>query len=142
VTRWLLAVGGLVVMGAGVRLLVVETNPETPGQVAAWLAGAVVVHDLLLAPLVLAVGLALRSLPFRGPARGGLLVAGCLTLVALPPLLRPGTPRNPTVLPLDYGRHLTLLLAVVAAGAVAVALVSRLGRGPHPDDDQAMTGPS
>ncbi|MGP3972160.1 hypothetical protein [Streptomyces sp. 6N223] len=120
--RLALGVGGLAMIGLGAWVLLFDAASRTPGQVAAWLAGAVVVHDLLLAPAVLLLGLAVRPLRrVRGALRGALLVGGCVTLVALPPLLRPGAPRNETVLPLDYGRNLALLLAVVAVGTGIVA---------------------
>ena len=102
---------GLALMTVGAVLLV------TGGQlkdVALWLAGAIVLHDGIVAPLVLGVGLLLAAVPARGTVRGALIVAGCLTVVALPVLLRPGTPKNPTVLPLDYVRNWLLALAAVA----------------------------
>lgn len=44
-----------------------------------------------------------------------------LTLVALPPLLRPGPRANPSVLPLDYPRNWLITLAAVAAVTVVYA---------------------
>jgi hypothetical protein len=123
--RTALGAAGLALMAVGLYLLV------TGGQfkdVALWLAGAVVVHDLLVAPLVLAAGLLLALLPARGLLRGALVTAGCLTVIALPVLLAPGTPRNPSVLPLDYPRNWLLTLAAVAAVTTAV-LVGRRLRG-------------
>ncbi|MEU3917555.1 hypothetical protein [Streptomyces sp. NPDC029004] len=102
---------GVALMTVGAVLLL------TGGQlkdVALWLAGAIVLHDGIVAPLVLGVGLLLAAVPARGTVRGALIVAGCLTAVALPVLLRPGTPKNPTVLPLDYVRNWLLALAAVA----------------------------
>ncbi|TQK50835.1 hypothetical protein FBY35_1191 [Streptomyces sp. SLBN-118] len=102
---------GLALMTVGAVLLV------TGGQlkdVALWLAGAIVLHDGIVAPLVLGVGLLLAAVPARGTVRGALIVAGCLTVVALPVLLRPGTPKNTSVLPLDYVRNWLLALAAVA----------------------------
>ncbi|MFF3246603.1 hypothetical protein ACFYWY_23380 [Streptomyces sp. NPDC002870] len=102
---------GLALMAVGATLLL------TGGQlkdVALWLAGAIVLHDGIIAPLVLGVGLLLAAVPARGTVRGGLVVAGCLTMIALPPLLRPGAPTNPSALPLDYLRNWLLLLAAVA----------------------------
>jgi hypothetical protein len=88
----------------------------TGGQVvdvALWLAGAIVLHDGLVAPLVLAAGLLLSSVPARGTVRGALVVAGCLTAIALPPMLRPGTPANASALPLDYVRNWLILMGAV-----------------------------
>ncbi|MGP4114066.1 hypothetical protein ACTWP5_24550 [Streptomyces sp. 4N509B] len=131
--RLVLGLAGLALMGVGAWVLLVDAASRTPGQVAVWLAGALVVHDAVLVPLVLLVGVALRRLPYRRVrhvVRGGLLVAGCVTLLALPPLLRPGTPRNETELPLDYPRNLLLVLAAVAVvTALAVAWAWWAGRG-------------
>ncbi|MFJ7587683.1 hypothetical protein ACIQZO_09900 [Streptomyces sp. NPDC097617] len=110
------AVGGfgLAVMAFGGFLLVRE--PE-PWRIALWLAGGLLVHDGLVAPLVIAVGAlaAAAGLRLRGVARGALIVAGSLTVIALPPLLRPGGVANATVLPLDYLRNWLLAMAVLAA---------------------------
>jgi hypothetical protein len=120
--RLLLGGAGVLTALAGVRLLVVDTPSGTVFPVATWLAGAVALHDLLLAPLVLLAALALRG-PLAGRGRGalraGLLVAWALTLVALPVLLRPGAPRNATALPLDYPRNWALLVAAVLLVTVA-----------------------
>ncbi|MFF4232825.1 hypothetical protein [Streptomyces sp. NPDC001820] len=116
---------GLALMAVGATLLL------TGGQVkdvALWLAGAIVLHDGMIAPLVLGVGLLLAAVPARGTVRGALVVAGCLTVIALPPLLRPGAPTNPSALPLDYLRNWLLLLVAVAVVAGLVPVVRWLLR--------------
>jgi len=109
---------GLALLGEGVSLL---WDVPGPGDVLVWLAGAVALHDALIAPLVLLIGRLLVRGRLRGPVRGALLVAGALTLVALPPLLRPGSRANPSVLPLDYPRNWLITLAAVAAVTVVYA---------------------
>lgn len=106
---------GLAVMTFGGFLLVRE--PE-PWRIALWLAGGVLVHDGLIAPLVIAVGAlcAAAGLRLRGVPRAALVVAGSLTVIALPPLLRPGGVANASVLPLDYPRN--WLLAMAATGVL------------------------
>ncbi|MFF4448419.1 hypothetical protein [Streptomyces sp. NPDC001502] len=108
------AVGGfgLAVMAFGGFLLVRE--PE-PWRIALWLAGGVLVHDGLIAPLVIAVGAlcAAAGLRLRGVPRAALVVAGSLTVIALPPLLRPGGVANASVLPLDYPRNWLLAMAAI-----------------------------
>ncbi len=112
---------GLLLIGVGVRLLWVDTADGTPGQVAGWLLGTLPAHDLLLAPLVLLIGFALPTAGrWRGPLRGGLLTAGALFLVALPPLLRADSARYPTSLPLDYPRGLLISLTAVALAVVLI----------------------
>ncbi|MFD3679903.1 hypothetical protein [Streptomyces sp. NPDC058613] len=104
---------GLLLMAWGAWLLV--RQPE-PWRIALWLAGAVAVHDGLVAPLVFAVGslAAAAGLRLRGVPRAALIVAGSLTAIALPPLLRPGAAANPTALPLDYLRNWLLTMAAIA----------------------------
>jgi hypothetical protein len=116
------AAAGLVLMGVGVSLL---GDVRDPTGVLLWLGGAVVLHDALIAPMVLLVGLVLVRGGARGPVRGALLVAGALTAVALPVLLRPGRTANPSVLPLDYPRNWLIALAAVVALTGAWVAVSR-----------------
>lgn len=103
-----------VLVGAWGGWLLVQ-QPE-PWRIALWLAGAVVVHDGFVAPLVLAVAAltAAMGVRLRGVPRAALVVAGSLTAIALPPLLRPGAAANPTVLPLDYLRNWLLTMAAIA----------------------------
>ncbi|KQX14986.1 hypothetical protein ASC82_05480 [Streptomyces sp. Root431] len=111
-------------IGTGAWLVAAE--PE-PAGVLLWLAGALVLHDGVFAPLVLAVGLLLVGERYRGVLRGALITAGGLVLVTLPLLVRPGEPPNPSALPLPYGRNLAIVLVVVAAVA-GVSILVRRGR--------------
>ncbi|WP_329124392.1 hypothetical protein [Streptomyces sp. NBC_01353] len=121
--RYVCGALGVALMALG-AVLVVRTG--TAWDVAVWLVGAIVLHDGVIAPLVLAVGLLIAAAPARGAVRGGLIVAGCLTLVALPLMVRPGAPPNPTALPLDYVRNWLVLMGVVAVGAGALVVVRRV----------------
>ncbi|MGW4054316.1 hypothetical protein ACWENA_26180 [Streptomyces sp. NPDC004779] len=116
--------GGLGVALAGLGTWLVVTGPD-PAGVLLWLAGALILHDGVIAPLVLAVGLLLVGRSDRTLLRGTLIVAGSLTFVALPLLVRPGSPPNPSALPLPYGRNLAIVLAVVAVVAGARILIRR-----------------
>ncbi|MER6049219.1 hypothetical protein ABT168_17480 [Streptomyces sp. NPDC001793] len=119
VTRVLAGLAGLALMGVGASSLL-----DVPGliDVLVWLGGALVLHDALIAPLVLLAGLVLVRGGVREPVRGALLVAGALTAVALPVLLRPGPKANSSVLPLDYPRNwLLMLLAVATVAALGLA---------------------
>ncbi|MFD9632267.1 hypothetical protein [Streptomyces violascens] len=113
--RTVAGAAGLALMAFGALLLWDQT---THWDVLIWLAGAVVLHDGVIAPLVLGVGFLVGGLKYRGLVRGALLAAGCLTLVALPVLLRPLPTANSSVLPLDYVRGLLISLTAVAVLAV------------------------
>ncbi|QHC23313.1 hypothetical protein [Streptomyces sp. GS7] len=119
VLRLLVGAAGMALMGVGASLLL-DRQQDLMG-VLEWLGGAVVLHDALIAPVVLLVGLVLVRGGVRGPIRGALLVAGALTAVALPVLLRPGPRANSTVLPLDY--PLNWLLTLVAVATFTALLV-------------------
>ncbi|WP_246095298.1 hypothetical protein [Streptomyces roseicoloratus] len=113
---------GLGLIGLGAWLVAVE--PDSAG-VLVWLAGALVLHDGILAPLVLVVGLLLVGRRGRSLLRGTLIIAGSVVLVALPLLVRPGEPPNPSALPLSYGRNLAIVLGAVAVVAATLHLVRR-----------------
>ncbi|MCQ4046189.1 hypothetical protein NON19_30135 [Streptomyces rubrisoli] len=122
-SRLVIGALGLAAMGIGLSILLTDPYVRDPLDVVWWLAGAVLLHDGVLVPVVLVAGAALRVPRWmRGPLRGGLIAAGCVAAVALPAVLRPGPVANPSVLPLDYGRGLLIATGAVAA-ATAVAAV-------------------
>ncbi|MEV7420222.1 hypothetical protein [Streptomyces sp. NPDC089919] len=111
VARGALGACGLLLTGYGGWQL--ASLPD-PSDAVVWLGGALVLHDGVIAPLLLAVGLLVAAVPARRAVRGALLTGGVLVLITLPLLLRPGAPPNPSALPLPYGRNLALVLAAVA----------------------------
>ncbi|MDJ0382587.1 hypothetical protein [Streptomyces sp. G-G2] len=139
--RWLLGALGLLLIAVGLRQVVALPDPLS---VLIWLGGGLVLHDGLIAPLVLAVGLlgaaAFAAGPARGLVRGALLTGGALTLITLPLLLRPGAAPNPSALPLPYGRNLlivlgaVLLLTLAAAGFLAARRRARARDTPDTRD--------
>lgn len=123
--RILVAALGVAVTAYGLWLLV-DRQPGQLAGVGVWVAGGIVAHDGLLAPLVVAGGVAVAV---RGPAnlRTGLLwavvVLGPLTLIAIPVLGRFGAkPDNPTLLDRPYLAGyvvvVALVLLLITAGAV------------------------
>ncbi|MFF4426301.1 hypothetical protein ACFY04_36980 [Streptomyces sp. NPDC001549] len=130
--RYVMGGFGLVCAAWGGYLLLQQPEPL---RIAAWLGGAVVVHDGLVAPVVMAIAALVAAVAgprLHGVMRGALIVAGSLTAIALPPLLRPGGVANPTVLPLDYLRNWLLALAAIALYTLAHvgvrAVARRVGR--------------
>jgi len=96
---------------------------------AFWLAGGVVLHDALLAPVVVAIGfVASRVLPrpLRSSSATAFLVWGTLTIAFLPVLSGwGGKPGNDTVLGRPYVLSWIVMTLVLAAGAVGAALLHR-----------------
>jgi hypothetical protein len=109
--------GGWLVLSRGHDLL----------NLVLWLAGGVVLHDGVLALVVLAIGaIAVRLLPrsAKAPAVVGFVVLGSVTLLAVPVLGRFGArPDNPTLLDRDYTVGWLVLAGLVLVGVVAASLV-------------------
>ncbi len=118
---------GVAVMAYGVWSLRSVDWADWPSLLL-WLGGGVIAHDVLLAPVVVAIGvLAARRLPdtWRAPMVIGLVVWGTVTLMAVPVLGRFGAlADNPTLLDRPYRTSwvigtLLVLVAVAVAGSVA-----------------------
>ena len=109
--------GGWLVLSRGHDLL----------NLGLWLAAGVVLHDGVLALVVLAIGtVAVRLLPrpAKAPAVVGFVVLGSVTLLAVPVLGRFGARSdNPTLLDRDYTVGWLVLAGLVLVGVVTASLV-------------------
>ena len=121
---WGLTLAGLAVMGFGlygiVRFQGTGILDVRVRQMATWVVGAIIVHDLVFAPLVLAVGRGLRWVrprALRAPLQAGLAASALVTLLAYP-LIRGYGVRggDPSRLPLNYTVGYLALLAVIWLG--------------------------
>lgn len=135
VQRWqvaLIALGiGLLIVGGVVLLL--DVNPARYLGIAAWFAGALIVHDGIAAIVVFGVSIVLRRAGRRIPVaviaivQGALVIAAIVTAIVMPEILKKQIgSANPTILPQDYGLHLVLFyagLAVVTAVAIGACLL-------------------
>ena len=128
-TRLWLGALGVAVAAYGAWLLLQEDLSDLV-DTAVWLAGGVVLHDFVLVPLTLLLGLALvRLLPanLRAPVAGGLVVLGTVTLMAVPVLGGWGANAdNPTILDRNYPVG-WLVVAGVTMLVVVVTIVLRAG---------------
>jgi uncharacterized membrane protein len=120
---------GIPVMLFGVHGILLDARDTHPAELARWLVGAAVVHDLVLLPVVGGLGWALRRLT-PGPAwpvvRAGAVAIGALALVAWPYAAGYGaSPGNPSLLPRDYVLGPAVAAAAIAA-LTAVAAVATL----------------
>lgn len=130
--RGLLGATGLALAAWGAWLLLDGAALADLVEVAVWFTVGVLVHDAVLAPLVLLLGyVVVRRLP--AAARAPFVVAGLLlgtvTLAVLPTLGRfAAKPDDPYLLNRPYLAW-WLLLAAVLAVAAGVATRVRAGRG-------------
>lgn len=113
---------------------------------AIWLIGAVVIHDGILSPLVVGIGWAIsRSVPARarGSLQFALIVAGLVTVVAIPLIYRQGSqPASKAILRQQYGGNLTVLLGIIVAITLVLyaVQVARRGAGRQPVTPPADVG--
>lgn len=123
----------LLAVGVGVGLwgawLMHDFTSTQLVSVAVFLVGGVILHDAILAPLTVGIGvLGARLLPshFRAAAAIGFLLWGTLTLAFFNVLSgQGGKPDNMTVLNRPYALSWFVLTAVLAAAVVIAALRRR-----------------
>lgn len=129
--RILAGVVGVVLLAVAVRYAAVRSIDVRPVIWVRWWVTIAVVHDLIVAPLAVAVGwLVVRYAPppAKAPVQAGLLLTAVVVAVSWPALRGYGRiASNPTYLPRDYGTGLALSLALVwvACGAWTVARLVR-----------------
>ena len=127
--RWLFIGPGLAAVGWGAVGLLRSSADVPLGPWLVWFVGSALLHDLVIAPLVVAIGALLARLlpsPARGPVVAGAVVSGCLLLIGGLFALDPGGVPEPGFLPLPYGRNLVLLVgAVLTVAAVWAAVRTR-----------------
>jgi hypothetical protein len=136
---WLVIAAGWVVIGVVVAGVLREADATHPSSWATWVIGAALVHDLVVLPLVLLVGLGLGQLlrpAWRGPVRAALVIGAVLALATWPTVRRFGARAdNPTVLPLAAGRNLVAIVVALAVVAIVAGVVrSRRGRKPSMEE--------
>jgi hypothetical protein len=123
-TRLLLGASGIALMLVGGWHLVGTSLPDLV-DIVVFLAGGVVAHDVVIAPVVILGALVVARLPPRSrPAVVvGLVVLLSVTLMAVPVIGRFGARADvPSLLNRPYAL-LWLVLALVVAASVTVALV-------------------
>ena len=122
--RLILAVTGVLVICYGGFRFLTEIPLPNLIALACWLVGAVLVHDGVLSPLVVGIGLLLRrSVPDRARRylQFALITAGLVTVIALPMIyLRGSQPSVKALLLRNYGANLTVIIAVIAVTTLAV----------------------
>lgn len=124
--RWVGFGLGLPIIGWGVRGVVTGSGHSHRAELARWIVGSAVVHDALILPVVLAVGLLARRLvpPRAWPVvRWALSTTAVVVLVSWPFVRGYGRRASiPSLLPRDYGTGVLVAVALVwlAAGVLVV----------------------
>jgi hypothetical protein len=124
--RFLLGAVGLVLVGYGLlRLLQAESNRQLTG-LAVWLGAALVVHDGILVPALIAVGLLVnRLVPLRWRrfVQPALVTMALVSSVGVILIWRQGrsSAASLALLQRDYARNLLLLIGIIVLVTVAVA---------------------
>lgn len=123
---WIGAAAGWAVMGYGLRGLFHHRLDTRPANLARFAVGGALLHDLVLAPVVILLGIALvRVVPasIRAVAQGALIVSGCLALFSWP-LVRnyARVLHNPSSLPHNYAANLAVAIGLVWLVAAALAV--------------------
>lgn len=122
---WPSAALGAAVVGYGLVRWSFWDSSVDVGTYLRWTVGLAVAHDLVLAPAVGLLGLALARLvrpPYRAPLQAGLIVAGVVTVFSVPFVRGWGRSANTSALPRNYAHGLLAVLAVIAV-ATGAALV-------------------
>jgi hypothetical protein len=124
---WVSAAVGWVVIGVGLRGIFEKHVDTRPGQLARFVVGGALVHDLFVAPMVILTAvLVARAVPGRARpvVQAALVVSAVVALFAYPLVRAYGLAvNNPTSLPHNYAANLLVVLGVV--WAVAAVLVLR-----------------
>jgi hypothetical protein len=140
---WVTAALGWLVIAVGVRGAILHHVDTRPRDLATFVVGGALLHDLVFAPLVVGAGVLLgRLVPgrWRAPAQTALIVGGVLVLFAYPLVRGFGrAARNPTSLPRDYGTDLVVVVALVWL-TVAVGALTLRWRASRADPRRAAAG--
>lgn len=148
--RAVLGLVGVATIAGGGLLLATTQRPDQILGLLFWLAGGILVHDGIIAPVVVGLALLLRRLGRRlpwaavGVIQVALVVGGIMTLIVAPEIVAQAKgPVNPTILVGPYGARLVglwIVLAIATAGVVGVLIArrsSRLSTASDPDERHA-----
>jgi hypothetical protein len=122
---WVSAAAGWAVIGFGLRGIFQHSLDTRPSNLARFVVGGALLHDLVVAPIVVVAGVMLaRAVPGRARAavQAALVVSAIVALFSYPLVRAYGlAANNPTSLPHNYTANLLVVLGVVwAVAAVAV----------------------
>jgi hypothetical protein len=122
---WFSAALGWAIIGYGLRGLFQHQIDTRPANLARFVIGGALIHDVIVAPLLIVAGVLVSRLTparVRGIVQSALIVSGCLILFSYP-LVRGFAHglHNPSSLPHNYTANLAIALGAVWAVATVVA---------------------
>jgi hypothetical protein len=133
--RLVLGILGVLVVLYGIVNLLVHIPGQTLVWVAVWLIAAVIIHQGVLSPLVIAVtSLLRRVVPDRGRRylQAALIMAVPVTVIAIPMIYRQGSqPPSKAMLLQNFTANLGLLLGIIG-GLCLVGYAIRVARDRSP----------
>lgn len=114
-----IAAPGVALIAYGAYRLLSEIPAEDLVSIGVWLAAALVLHDAVVAPVTVGLGVVLaRWVPPRARryVQGTAVAAALVTVIALPLIHRQGTqPSVKALLAQSYGTNLAVLVAGICA---------------------------
>jgi hypothetical protein len=126
-TRVLLGAIGIAMIGYGTWRIFANARATQPLHLGEWLLGALVVHDGVIAFVIVAVGWVLvRAVPGRARAyvQGGLITAGLVTAIAVVETYRRGkSAPGQALLEQNYRANLVVLLVLICLGTLLCYMV-------------------
>jgi hypothetical protein len=132
VWRIALVVAGVLLLAVGAVTMLGDVNPKRYVGLLTWFVGALVIHDGIIAFVVVGINVAMRRAGRRVPLpvllilQGAIVVGAIMALIVFPEIAKQAIgSANPTLLPLDYARNLAVFYAALAA-VTAVAIVAYL----------------
>ncbi|PZS29133.1 MAG: hypothetical protein DLM59_13240 [Pseudonocardiales bacterium] len=118
---------GFLGIGYGVFRILGNQSVSQPLKLAPWLIGAIVLHDFVLTPIVLSIGLVLTRFVeprARRYIQGGLVTGALVTAIAIPLIYRRGKNLpGKALLERNYAANLALIIAMIAAVTAAAYAV-------------------
>lgn len=121
-----IGIGGILY---GIARILTDSKDTKPLALLKWLIGALLLHDVIIAPVVIGIGwLLARYVPDRARAfvQGGLVTGGLISSIGVLLIWRQGktSANSLSLLQQDYAAHLLLLLAIVAVVTLGCYLIS------------------
>ncbi|MDQ2837959.1 MAG: hypothetical protein M3Y42_10860 [Actinomycetota bacterium] len=126
VSLGIVGVGGI---AYGIARILTDSKDTKPLPLLKWLIGSLLLHDAVIAPVVIGIGwLLARYVPDRARpfVQGALVTGGLISSVALVLIWRQGktSAKSLALLQQNYLAHLLILLAIVAAVTVGCYLIT------------------